>query len=277
MPKFCTNIKYCFSSHGNCDILSSLKDLTCWPSSQSTDEFHAMTTLAVLQPGYLPWLGFFDLLHRCDLFVIYDDVQFDKHGWRNRNRIRSATGPLWLTVPVRHKGLGKPLILDIEIDPNTQWVKKHLGTLEQFYAKAPYVDHYLPEFKEALSRPWRMLVDMDLTMIQLMCYWLGLQRTVYRSSELHIGGERSERLLRLCQHFSADRYLSGNAAKAYLNEALFAQHNVVVEWQNYQHPIYPQLHGNFIPYLSAMDLLFNVGPQSLSILTSSPHRVHTTQ
>ncbi|MBF0214498.1 MAG: WbqC family protein [Magnetococcales bacterium] len=227
-----------------------------------------MTTLAVLQPGYLPWLGFFDLMHRCDIFVLYDDVQFDKHGWRNRNRIRSASGPHWLTVPVRHKGLGKPAILEVEIDPQLPWARKHGATLRQFYARAPYAAHYLPELEEMLNQPWRMLIDLDLALIQIMCRWLGLHRPIFRASELKVSGDRNERLLNLCHHFSADCYMSGNAAQVYLDESLFARHGVAVVWQNYCHPVYSQVHGPFIPFLSTLDLLLNAGPESLAILTA---------
>src|SRR6184192_3437498 len=110
-------------------------------------------TLAVLQPGYLPWLGFFDQLQRSDVFVYYDDVQYDKHGWRNRNRIKSPSGPHWLTVPVRHSGLGWPPISAVEIESGAPWARKHLGTIRQCYARAPYTDRYLAELGELLQRP----------------------------------------------------------------------------------------------------------------------------
>src|SRR5712691_13506913 len=109
-------------------------------------------TVAVLQPGYLPWLGFFDQMRRSDVFIYYDDVQFDKHGWRNRNRVKSPAGPHWLSVPVLHHGLGWPRIVDTLIDTKTRWARKHVGTLRQFYAKAPYLKRYLPELEEMLNR-----------------------------------------------------------------------------------------------------------------------------
>lgn len=227
-----------------------------------------MKTIAVLQPGYLPWLGFFEQMYRCDLFVYYDDVQYDKHGWRNRNRVRSANGPLWLTVPVRHKGLNKPLIREIEIDSANPWARKQIASIEQCYAKAPFARDYLPELRELLSRPWRWLIDLDLTLIEQMCRWLGLERQTCLASELGIPGERSERLLEICRRFEADRYLSGNAAQTYLDVDLFARHGVTVAWQNYHHPVYPQIHGEFIPYLSTLDLLLNAGPESLDILAA---------
>src|SRR2546428_2852818 len=101
-------------------------------------------TVAILQPGYLPWIGFFDQMRRADVFVYYDDVQYDKHGWRNRNRIKTQTGPLWLTVPVHHSGLGQPSILQVEIDARVPWARKHLASIRQAYAAAPFLEQYLP-------------------------------------------------------------------------------------------------------------------------------------
>ena len=227
----------------------------------------ASRTVVVLQPGYLPWLGFFEQLARADVFVYYDDVQFDKHGWRNRNRIKAASGqPHWLTVPIRHHGLDQPSILDVEIAPGAPWARKHVGTLRQFYQGAPYCTRYLPELEELLNRRWRLLVDLDLAVVDLLCSWLGIQRTIRRSSQLGVGGERSERLVHLCLRLGATDYYSGSAAHAYLDSALFAARGVRVHWQEYQHPVYRQLHGAFIPYLSAIDLLFNCGPASREIL-----------
>lgn len=226
-----------------------------------------MRTLAVLQPSYLPWLGFFDQMQRADVFVYYDDVQFDKNGWRNRNRIKSRNGePHWLTVPVRIKSLSQR-ILETEIDNRQRWAQKHTGTIRQFYAKARYLKDYLPELEELLlGRTWEQLFDLDAALVALMCSRLGLKREVWRASELNIGGERSERLLKMCSHFGATRYLSGNAAQSYLDVELFARHGVEVVWQSYQHPTYPQQHGEFVPYLSILDLLLNCGDESASII-----------
>lgn len=223
-------------------------------------------TLVVLQPGYLPWLGFFDQMRRADVFVYYDDVQYDKHGWRNRNRIKSPAGPHWLTVPVRHHRLGQPRILEVEIDTRTPWARKHLGTLRQFYAKAPAFAQRLPEIEELLTRPWTHIVDLDMAVVGMMAGWLQIETPTYRSSALGVEGEQSERLLRLCQHFGATCYLSGSAARDYLDVALFEQHGVRVAWQDFQHPVYPQQFQEFVPYLSALDLLLNCGDDSRAYL-----------
>jgi hypothetical protein len=217
-------------------------------------------TVVVLQPGYLPWLGFYDQLRRADVFVYYDDVQYDKHGWRNRNRIKTQNGAQWLTVPVRHSGgSGFPRILDVEIDNRTPWARKHVASLRQAYARAPFLDRYLPELEELLQREWSRLVDLDIACAALMAGWLGLRTRVERSSALDIGGERSGRLVSICTRFGATKYVSGDAAAAYLDIDLFRQNGIEVEWQHYTHPTHAQLHGDFIPYLSAIDLLLNCG------------------
>jgi hypothetical protein len=224
-------------------------------------------TVAVLQPGYLPWLGFFDQIRRADVFVYYDDVQYDKHGWRNRNRVKSVSGePHWLTVPVRHARLDWPSLQDVEIDARQPWVRKHVGTLRQFYAKAPFASTYLPALEEVLGRGWQRLVDLDFALVEQLCRWLGLRAPEHRSSALGIQGDRTERLVAICRYFSAQRYLSGEAARGYLATGLFAEHDIAVEWQDYHHPVYPQIHGAFVPYLSVVDLLLNCGDQSAAIL-----------
>ena len=227
-------------------------------------------TLVVLQPGYLPWLGFFDQMRRADAFAYYDDVQFDKHGWRNRNRIKTPTGPLWLTVPVRHHGQGQPRINETLIDNASRWQRKHVATLKQYYAKAPYAARYLPELEELVNRPWTHLVELDIALSGLIAGWLQLPVPAIRTSTLGIGGVQSQRLIDICKHFGANRYLSGDAASAYLDVPLFASHGIEVVWQNYHHPVYPQQYGTFEPYLSAIDLLLNCGDTSARILKGGP-------
>ena len=225
-------------------------------------------TVAILQPGYIPWLGFFDQVRRSDIFVYYDDVQYDKHGWRNRNRIKSPKGPQWLTVPVLHKGMNKPLINDILIDSRASWQRKHTGSLRQFYSDAAFKDDYLPEFEGILNQPWERLVDLDIAVIEWLCGRLGLKRPMVRSSNLGIPGEQSERLAAICRYFGATRYFSGDAARNYIDLQVFQSRNIAVKWQHYLHPVYRQLHGEFVPYLSVLDLLLNEGPESFNILSS---------
>lgn len=223
-------------------------------------------TVVVLQPGYLPWLGFFDQMRRADVFVYYDDVQYDTHGWRNRNRIKTQQGSLWLTVPVRHSGLSKPRILDVTIDPRANWAKKHVASIRQAYAAAPFIRQYVPVLEEILMRPWERLVDLDIAVAALVAEWLGVRRQIERASELGIEGGQSDRLVNICRHFGASRYLSGNAAQEYLDVALFERSGIAVEWQDYTHPVYPQLHGEFVPFMSAIDLVLNCGERAGDIV-----------
>lgn len=224
-------------------------------------------TLVVLQPGYLPWIGFFDQMRRSDVFVYYDDVQFDWHGWRNRNRIKMPGGPLWLTVPVVHGGdLSTTRVIDARIDRSVRWAGKHVRSVRQYYAKAPFLRDYLPALEELLQRDWTHIAALDIALVELMAGWLSLTPNVHRSSALGVPGSKSERLLNLCRHFGATRYLSGDAAREYLDVEAFTRAGVAVEWQQFPHPVYPQLHGEFVPYLSALDLLLNCGGESASIL-----------
>lgn len=226
-----------------------------------------MKTLVVLQPGYLPWLGYFDLLSKADVFVHYDDVQFDKHGWRNRNRVKGSKGAIWLTVPVLHHGRGGQSILDVEIDDRRDWRRKHLSTIGQLYAHAPFVDDILPRLRGIIAQPWRRLVDLDLALIDWLAAEIGIATPCYRASKVDIGGNRIERLVNLCKHFGASRYISGNAARDYLEVAQFAAAGIEVVWHDYAHPTYTQQHGEFVPYLSVLDLVLNAGARSLSILS----------
>ena len=227
-----------------------------------------MTSLVILQPGYLPWLGFFDQLERADLFIYYDDVQYDTSGWRNRNRIKSSSGIVWLTIPVKHKGLNRPIIKEIVIDESKIWAKKQIKSIRQYYSKSPYIDLYLPELEILLCKPWKYLIDLNVASTALFCTWLGIDSQIEFSSSHDIGGDKTERLINFCELFNASKYLSGDSAKSYLDLELFNNKNIEVEWQNYKHPEYAQQHGEFISHLSILDLLLNMGESSKSILVN---------
>jgi hypothetical protein len=219
-----------------------------------------LTTLVVLQPSYLPWLGYFDQMRKADVFVIYDDVQFDKHGWRNRNRIKGPKGPLWLTVPVLHRGRALQSINMVEIDNRRPWHRKHLLSIEQLYARAFFAATVIPRFVDILNKPWERLADLNIATTDWLADEFEIKTPRHRASHLRIGGDRNERLINFCRHFAATRYISGDAARDYLDVAQFAAAGIEVVWHAYEHPRYPQLHGEFMPYLSALDLLLNVGP-----------------
>lgn len=225
-----------------------------------------MKRVGILQPSYLPWLGYFEQIARCDVFVLYDDVQYDKGGWRNRNRVKIPGGPHWLTVPVLTKGGNFPLLRDVRINNSQPWARNHLKTLAQYYSKAPHFGRYFPGLQALLERGWDLLALLDRAVIEWLCGCFGIATPLVWSSELGVEGDRLERLAAIVRHFGGDVFYEGAAGKDYIPEGFFAERGVSVEFQDYRHPVYPQLHGGFVSHLSAVDLLFNVGPASLGVL-----------
>ncbi|HVN85461.1 MAG TPA: WbqC family protein [Candidatus Binatia bacterium] len=226
--------------------------------------------VVILQPGYLPWLGFFDQFYQCDLFVFFDDVQFDRRGWRHRNRIKCRTGAQWLTVPVQSKGRFTQTIRETRIDTARPWQRKHLGSVRACYARAAYFDCYYPEFERIVQRPWQFLIDLDLAVIDVLLAWLGLDRPRRLASEIGGAGSATQRLVEICRAVGATEYLSGESGAAYLDESLLRTYGMALCYQHYAHPTYRQLFGPFVSHLSVIDLLFNHGPESLAILTGQP-------
>lgn len=217
---------------------------------------------AILQPSYIPWRGYFHQIQKVDLFVFLDDVQYDKHGWRNRNRVKTAGGPQWLSVPVFKRGVvsaGIP-IHAIEVRWEPDWTVRHLGILRQSYQQAPHFGRYFPLFAEALaSRPER-LVDLTVPLTVRLAAELGIGGTRFlRSSELGVGGHKTERLVRLLREVGATHYVSGPSARSYLDEEALSSAGIGLEYMDYSYPPYPQLHPPFDPFVSILDLLFMAG------------------
>lgn len=224
--------------------------------------------IAVLQPGYLPWLGFFDQEISVDQFVLYDDVQFDRRGWRNRNRLKTPDGFVWLTVPVVQKGKYDQVIREVRIDNDRPWRKKHIGTVRNFYAKAPYFDSLFPEFESIIMKDWEFLWELDLAMIEWMNRLIGIDTPIVQASSLDVSGEKSGRLLDICRKLRANEYYSGAAARHYLDLNLFEEAGIDVYFQEYDHPTYPQLYGDFVTHLSALDLLMVAAGEAKKIIES---------
>lgn len=223
-------------------------------------------TAVILQPSYLPWLGYFAQLYQSDVFVVYDDVQFDKHGWRNRNRVKTAQGVHWLTVPVLTRNQQRRTNREVAIDNRQPWRKKHLATIRQSYAKSPYFTDYIGLFEEIYRQEWDRLLDLNLAIFTAINRALGIEREIQFASSLGVTGEPVERLIEICRRVHADRFYEGSAGRNYIDAGQFAAAGITLDYQDYPHPIYPQLHGPFVPYLSIVDLLFNCGPASLEIL-----------
>jgi len=222
--------------------------------------------LAILQPSYLPWLGFFDQMHRSDQFVIYDDVQFTRRDWRNRNRIRVREGSAWLTVPVIQKNKYEQSLLETKIDNTTLWKRKHLEAIRCHYSKTPYFELYFPWCEQIYSNDWKFLLDLSLETIHYLKGQLKIDTPLVRSSELETPGNKTERLIAICKQLGATHYLSGDSARKYISSREFSEQSIDLEYQVYQHPQYAQRYEGFVPFLSTIDLLFNCGDKSLDIL-----------
>jgi len=228
----------------------------------------------ILQSGYMPWLGFFDMIAKADVFVYLDDVQWTTRDWRNRNRIRTPQGWKWLTVPVKLEGdYRNYLIKDVEIDNSQNWRKDHLGTLNNVYRKAPYFQEVFPLFDDVLGKEQRLVIELNYELVFSMCDYLRIPRSRFMfSQEMDIPEEarQTDRLLAILDKVGqVSTYVSGPAAQAYMELDKFEERGIGVEWHHYDHPYYNQnTWGSnvFIPYLSVVDLLFNHGRESLDIL-----------
>ena len=224
--------------------------------------------LAISQPTYLPWMGYFDLIDQVDKFILLDDAQFGKQSWDQRNRIKSPTALQWLTVPViTHGRLGQRLC-DVEISDPLFW-EKQLRALEVSYGKAQYFDVYFPRVKELHHEAGSKLVDLNLELIKWIARDLGITTRMFRSSSLQVEGKRSERLVAMCKVMGASDYVSPRTALYLLEDLpIFTKGRIKVWFHNYTHPEYRQRFPPFCAYASVLDLMFNEGPRSLEIIRS---------
>jgi hypothetical protein len=223
--------------------------------------------VAIHQPNYLPWLGYFRKIFLSDAFVFLDSVQFEKNGYTNRVKIKTPNGGKWLTVPVATAGKPEQLIKDVEPLNSAGWSEKHWKTLEQNYKKAPFFGEYAPKLKKFYEKDWSRLADFNIALAEFICKEIGLSKKFVRSSELRAEGKSSELLAGICRKLGATKYLSGEGAKSYTDEQVFKNSGIELVYSPFKHPIYPQLHGEFVPKVSFLDALLNVGKEAKSLLS----------
>ncbi len=221
---------------------------------------------AAHQPQYLPWLGFFEKIDRVDQFVLLDDVQYKKNEWQNRNRIKTAKGGEWLTVPVKSH-LGQK-INEVLVDSSKPWVHDHLKTFETNYHRAPFFKEFFPKLESVYQqKDWENLGEINIALIRCLVDWLGIpQKKIVLSSSLGVQEKSTARLVELGKMLKADTYLSGQDGKNYMDLTLFEQAQIKVQFQHYHHPQYSQLFPPFESHLSVLDLLFNCGGESLNTI-----------
>jgi len=225
-------------------------------------------TVVIMQPTYLPWIGYFDLMDNADAFVLLDTVQFEKQAWQQRNRIKvSENTSKWLTVPVV-QDLGQ-LIRNVNIEVSNPWRRKHWGSIEQYYRHAPYWKLYSEGLAEIYAQPWDSLYKLNFTLINYLKDQLGIATRLVQASDIPVTGEKVNLLVNICHNLKADVYLSPVRAAEYIGEGnIFADEGITLQYHQYTHPVYPQLFGEFLPHMSVIDLLFNQGPKSLEIIRS---------
>ncbi len=222
--------------------------------------------LSAHQPAYLPWLGYFDKIARSDIFVYLDAVQFEKNSFINRNKIKTPQGPQWLTVPVKTKGHINATLRDTLIDDEQPWRSKHLKSIEMNYRKAPHFKDCFLKLEGLFTIPESNLAELCWQQLQFWLSEFDIKTKVVRSSEVTITSKKSDLVFDLCKLFGADHYLSGALGKDYLEKNSFSAAGIKIEYQDYQSPVYPQLGGEFEPYMSIIDYWLNCGSGSKDIL-----------
>lgn len=222
----------------------------------------------IMQPTYLSWIGYFDLMDTADVFVILDTVQFEKQSWQQRNRIKTAENQSkWLTVPVI-QDLGQK-INAVKINNSPPWRRKHWGTIEQYYKRASYWKLYCDGLAAIYSQSWEHLLELNLALINFLKDQFGIKTKLIRASKIPVSGTKVRLLVDICHHLKADVYISPVGAASYIElDNIFESEGISLIYQQYKHPVYTQLFSGFISHMSSIDILFNEGLKSLDIIRS---------
>ncbi len=235
--------------------------------------------IAINQPTYLPWVGYFDLIDQVDLFVVLDNVQFVKQSWQQRNRIRAGNGLQWLTVPVVFRGRLGQLIKDVEIR-DSGFARDHIRAIELAYRRAPFFVQYFPALRQRLEHLREgLLLDLNLGLISWVLEILKINTPPVRASSLSVGGKRTELLANICQAVGATEYLSPLGSAEYLlaEQDVLRSRGVKIEFQNYEHPQYRQVFEPFEPFASIIDLLFNYGEEATTVIRTGRRNSYSVE
>ncbi len=222
--------------------------------------------VGIHQPMYLPWIGYFDKMYRCDTFVLLDDAAYSKNYFINRNCVRTTRGWIWLTVPVLTAGRGGQSIREVMIDREKRWRGKHWRSLEYFYRNAKHFAEHREFFMNFYAREHTKLIDALMEPLEYLREAFAIRTEILKSSNLGILSQKEERLLAICKYLGADTYLSGPSGRDYLTLPKWEEEGIRVVFHEYRNPIYPQVQGGFLPKMSAVDLLLNCGGESLKML-----------
>ena len=226
-----------------------------------------MKTVVINQPRYLPACNYIHRMTLADIFIYLDVAQYTPGDWENRNRIKTANGPILLTVPVMREKHEK-LIKDTKIDNSKNWSTTHLKAIQFNYKKAKYFDRYVKFFETVYSTEWHYLCDLNIFITDFIIKDLGIEAQFIKASELKLKPEAKgqELLIELCNKVDGDTYISGPMGRNYIEDETFRKANIKLYFHDYSYPVYPQLYGAFEPYMSIIDLLLNCGPESCEIM-----------
>jgi hypothetical protein len=225
--------------------------------------------VVILQPSYIPWRGYFHQISKADLFIFYDDVQYDKHGWRNRNQIKTVQGKQWITIPVHSAGVTQGIpIKDVKIDWSKPWAENHWKALTFAYAKAPCFRQYASLLEPFYQRHDELLADFTIDLTIALARELGISHTKFmRSSEIPgIDGQKTDRLIQILAKVGTTHYISGPSARDYIEQDKFEAAGITLEYMVYDYPEYPQLYPPFDSQVSILDLLFMTGSDSFKFI-----------
>jgi hypothetical protein len=226
-----------------------------------------MTRVVILQSNYVPWRGYFDLMDDADVFIVYDQVQYTKSDWRNRNVLKTRAGKAWITVPVRRDGLATQ-IEDARIDWKAEWPARHRSMIMENYRTAPFLDEVSAAFQSVLDRRHDRLSALNVDLMAWVAGELSIKTRIVQSSSLASSGDRNERLVDLVRAVGGTRYLTGPAALSYLDLEAFGRAGIAVEVKAYDYAPYTQLWGGFEGAVSILDLMLNTGPDARAHLKS---------
>jgi len=230
------------------------------------------------QPAYLPWLGFFHKIALSDIFIILDSVQYSKGSFVNRNKIKTSTGEAWITVPIETKGNFTASINEMKVSKINNWEDKHIKTIHSNYKRAKYYKEHIDFFRSCHEQNFYSLCDILNYQLDYFLTTLGLKQKIYYLSSLNIQGKKQELILNICKYFDADKFIFGQLGINYAGKDYFNSSGIEIYFQKYNHPIYNQLWGEFIPYMSIIDLLFNEGKdKALDIIMQNNEAFHTIQ
>ncbi|KPK11544.1 MAG: hypothetical protein AMJ68_05380 [Acidithiobacillales bacterium SG8_45] len=227
-----------------------------------------MNTITIHQPDFAPYLGFFQRLLQAQHFILLDDVQFIRRGWQHRDRIKTRNGSSWLTLSVRKPDY-RQLINEVELSSDSKWKDDNLNLIKECYSSATCFAEIYPKVEALYHAGYRYLVDFNIAFLNLALEYFDISIPVTRSSEYQIDATSSERLLALAKARHGDAYLTGTGSRDYLDEELFRSSGIKIVWQQFKHPVYQQVHGKFEAMLSCLDVLFNCGHDSASVLRST--------